>query len=161
MRRNCLGSGLRALLEALFLIKKNAFFGVQTQAGKNNLSCYPCPQHQYRKVNEVEISIVFCGHKPSTEASWSRAIQEKLAELAALHPPWRGTNFGIWDISHWESGAPSIQGLQFLVRPWLWPGVRIIFFKVMIRSFIALGDVNGLIFLFFFKKERKEERNTC
>lgn len=57
-------------LEALFLIKKNALFGGAEWGGggypaaRLPLPAPPLPRHRHRKVSEVEISIVFCGHKP-------------------------------------------------------------------------------------------------
>lgn len=68
----------------------------------------------------------------------------------------------MWDISHWESGAPSIQGLQFLVRHGCGQVLGIYLGNDLVLH--CLGKVNGLILLcfsllFFFKKERTGERN--
>lgn len=68
-------------------MKKNAFFGAQDQAGKTSYPVNPAPIVKYRKANEVEMSIVFCGHEPSadTEVSWSHAMQ-KVCQTGCFAP---------------------------------------------------------------------------
>lgn len=139
-------------LKALFIIKKNTVFGGAESGWKKQvillnqyLSQHPPPpsRHWYRKVNEVEISIVFCGHKPSTEVSWSHRMQKSLPSWLLL------TRLGgdkLRNVGHKSLGIRRPPALVAFCSSACrgWPGVRD-FYEVIIKSFISLGEVIDLL----------------